>query len=160
MNNLYELSQALEHFDFEFDEETGELLNAEEYDGLISDRNEKIRNCIYWLKNKQAEAEALKNAKMDFAKRQSAAEKSVERMKGYIELCLNGEKWQSEDKLNKVSYRKSEVVMLPENIYEINSEFLKYSPPTADKTAIKKAIKNGQNVDGCYLVEKQNIQIV
>ena len=61
MSNLYELSQALEGFEYEFDEETGEFLNADELDKLVADRDEKVLNCIFFMLNKQAEAEALKS---------------------------------------------------------------------------------------------------
>ena len=39
------------------------------------------------------------------------------------------------------------------------SEFLKYSEPTADKTAIKAAIKEGKEVAGAEILVKNNLQI-
>ena len=38
-------------------------------------------------------------------------------------------------------------------------EYLKFSAPTADKTKVKKALKDGIKVEGAMLVEKHNIQI-
>lgn len=160
MSNLYELSQALEGFEYEFDEETGEFLNADELDKLVADRDEKILNCIFFMLNRQAEAEALKNEKLKLGKRQAQAEKSVESMKRYISNCLGGLPWKSHDGVHKVSYRKSEVVTVPDNVFEIDDEYLTYAEPKPNKDAIKKAIKAGIEVKGCELVEKKNIQIV
>ena len=160
MSNLYELSQALEGFEYEFDEETGEFLNADELDKLVADRDEKVLNCIFYMLNKQAEAEALKNEKMKLGKRQAQAEKSVESMKKYISSCLGGMPWKSDDGVHKVSYRKSEVVTVPENVFDLDDEYLNYKEPTPNKEAIKKAIKSGIEIDGCELIEKKNVQIV
>lgn len=159
MSNLYELSQALEGFEYEFDEETGEFLNADELDKLMADRDEKVLNCIFFMLNKQAEAEALKNEKLKLGKRQAQAEKSVESMKKYISSCLGGLPWKSHDGVHKVSYRKSEVVAVPDNVFEIDDEYLTYAEPKPNKDAIKKAIKSGIEVKGCELVEKKNVQI-
>lgn len=160
MSNLYELSQALENFEYEFDEETGEFLNADELDKLVADRDEKVLNCIFFMLNKQSEAKALKSEKLKLGKRQAQAEKSVESMKKYISSCLGGLPWKSHDGVHKVSYRKSEVVTVPDNVFEIDDEYLTYAEPKPNKDAIKKAIKSGIKVKGCELVEKKNIQIV
>ena len=160
MSNLYELSQALENFEYEFDEETGEFLNADELDSLVADRDEKILNCILFMLNTQAEAEALKNEKLKLGKRQAQKERSFESMKRYVSNCLGGLPWKSHDGVHKVSYRKSEVVTVPENVFDLDDEYLTYKEPTPNKEAIKKAIKAGIEVKGCELVEKKNIQIV
>lgn len=159
MSNLYELSQALENFEYEFDEETGEFLNADELDKLVADRDEKILNCILFMLNTQAEAEALKNEKLKLGKRQAQKERSFENMKVYVSECLSGLPWKSHDGVHKVSYRKSEVVSVPDNVFEIDDEYLTYEKPTPNKDAIKKAIKAGIKVKGCELVEKKNVQI-
>lgn len=59
----------------------------------------------------------------------------------------------------KLSFRKSESVEI-ENQDLIPKEFIKekisYTP---DKTAIKEAIKSGQDVQGCTLIVNQNLQV-
>lgn len=155
--NLYEINKLMEDFEFQFDEETGELLNADELDTIELERNEKIANCIYFYKNKLAEAEALKAEKMRLADRQKRAEKQADRMKEWLTYCLNGEKWQSADKILKISYRRSDEVVA--DINEVGDEFLRYKLPELDKSKIKKALKNGEEVPGAELIEKINIQI-
>lgn len=155
--NLYELCKEFEGFEFEIDEDTGEVLNADDLDELEMTRDEKITNCIYFLKNKQAEAEALKAEKQKFADRQKAAENQVQRMQDYLTICLNGEKWQNADKTHKVTYRKSEVVQA--DVTVISDEYLRYKEPEVDKAKIKRAIKAGEAVPGAQLVERYNIQV-
>ena len=155
--NLYEMCKELETFEFDIDLETGEVLNADELDALEVSRDEKILNCIYFLKNKQAEAEALKAEKQRFADRQKAAENQVARMKDYMAVCLNGDKWQSADKTHKITYRRSEEVRA--DVSQISDEFLRYKEPELDKAKIKKALKAGEVIPGAELVEKLNMQV-
>lgn len=156
---LYELTQAMANFDFDIDDETGEILNADELDQLEMDRNEKLKNCVLYYKNLKAEAEALKAEKQALAKRQQAAERKAERMKEYLDFNLQGEKFAPEDDVRvRVSYRKSESVECPDWT-QVSDEYLRYKDPELDKTKIKKAIKAGETVKGCSLVVNNKIQI-
>lgn len=157
MAALYELIRAFENFEFEFDEETGELLNADDLDNIEIALDDKIKNCVYYYKNKKAEAEALKAEKMRFAERQKAAERQAQTMGEYLANCLQGEAWQSADKTQKITYRKSDEVVA--DVAQLPAEYLRYKEPEADKTAIKKAIKAGVEIAGAQLIEKRNIQI-
>ena len=38
-------------------------------------------------------------------------------------------------------------------------DLLSYSAPTPNKTAIKSALKNGEEIEGAYILKTQNIQI-
>ena len=156
---LYELTEEMRNFDLQIDEDTGEISNAEDLDQLITDRNEKLKNCVLWYKNQKAEADALKAEKMKLAKRQQEAERKAEWMKNYLESCLDGEKFEPEDDVRvRITYRKSEQVECPDWTV-VSDEYLRYKDPELDKTKIKKALKAGEKVDGCQLVTKMNIQI-
>ena len=157
---LYELTEAMRHFDLEIDEETGEIQNADELDQLQMDFEQKLKNCVYWYKNKKAEAEALKAEKMKLAKRQQTAERKVEWMKNYIAGCLGeGKKFAPEDDVTvRIGWRKSKTVEC-ENIYDVPDDYLRYKMPELDKKKVTDALKAGETVPGCELVEKQNIQI-
>jgi len=156
---LYELTAAMANFDFEIDEETGEIINADELDQLQMDRDQKLKNCVYYYKNMKAEADALKAEKMRLAKRQSIAEHKAERMKQYLDFCLHGEKFAPEDDVRvRVSYRKSQSVEC-DDIYKVPEDYIRYKEPELKKTEIKKAINAGHEVAGCWLEEKNNIQI-
>ena len=157
---LYELTEAMRFFDLEIDEETGEILNADELDQLQMDFDQKLKNCVYWYKNQKAEAEALKAEKMKLAKRQQTAERKVEWMKTYIAGCLGeGVKFAPEDDVTvRIGWRKSKTVEC-ENIYDVPDDYLRYKMPELDKKKVTDALKAGEAVPGCELVEKQNIQI-
>lgn len=156
---LYELTEAMKGFDFEIDEETGEILNGPELDQIQMERDEKLKNCVYYYKNVLAEAAALKEEKTKLQKRQQIAEKKAESMKKYIAYCLQGEKFAPKDDVRvRVTYRKSETVQCSD-IYRVPDDFLRYKEPELDKTKVKKALKAGEKVEGCTLIEKQNIQI-
>ena len=157
---LYELTEAMRFFDLEIDEETGEILNADELDQLQMDFDQKLKNCVYWYKNQKAEAEALKAEKMKLAKRQQTAERKVEWMKDYIAGCLGeGVKFAPEDDVTvRIGWRKSKTVEC-ENIYDVPDDYLRYKMPELDKKKVTDALKAGEAVPGCELVEKQNIQI-
>lgn len=156
---LYELNEAMQNFDLEIDEETGEILNAEELDLLMLEHELKLKNCVYWYKNMKAEADALKAEKQKLAKRQQTAERKAEWMKSYIDADLCGKEFKPEDDVTvRVSYRKSKVVECSD-IYRVSDEYLRYKEPELDKTKVKKALADGLQVEGCTIVEKNNIQI-
>ena len=156
---LYELNEAMRNFDLEIDEDTGEILNANELDLLALEHELKLKNCVYWYKNVKAEADALKAEKMKLAKRQQIAERKAEWMKEYIAYDLNGKDFKPEDDVTvRVGWRKSKTVECAD-IFRVPDEYLRYKEPELDKAKVKKAIADGIEVDGCTIVEKNNIQI-
>lgn len=156
---LYELNEALQNFELQIDEETGEVVNADELDLLTLEHDLKLKNCVWWYKNKVAEAEALKAEKMKLAARQKSAERQAEWMANYIDMDLDGKPFKpSDDVTVNVDYRKSNVVEC-DNIFDVPDDYLRYKEPELDKAKIKKAFKDGIKVAGCRIVEKNNIQI-
>lgn len=156
MAKLYDLVREIEDFEFEVDEETGEILNAEDLDNLELEKNEKIEQLCLWIKNLKSDAAAYKAEKDSFAKKQKAAENKAESIKNYIAYILAGEKFKT-DRVT-VSYRKSEQVECLD-MSLVDDDYLRFEEPELNKTKIKKALKEGIKVGGCMLVEKQNMQI-
>lgn len=156
MAKLYDLVREIEDFEFEIDEETGEILNANDLDNLELEKNEKIEQLCLWIKNLKSDASAYKAEKDSFAKKQKAAENKAESIKNYIAYILAGEKFKT-DRVT-VSYRRSEQVECPD-MSLVDDDYLRFKEPELDKTKIKKALKEGVKVGGCMLVEKQNMQI-
>ena len=154
---LFEINEALMNFQFDIDEETGEILNAKELETLEMARDEKIENVGLWVKNLKAEAEAIKAEKDAMAKRQKQAENKAKSLENYLYFATQGKPFTTPRVA--ISYRKSEAVeivdetAIPEQY--VNIEVV--SKP--NKKAIKDAIKSGETVDGCTLVERENIQI-
>lgn len=151
--NLYEIDNEILGC---VDAETGEIFDADKFEELGLERDTKIEKICLWIKNLQAEAEALKAEKMAFANRQKVVENKMESLKKYITGYLDGASFESTKV--KVSFRKSESLeVLDFNL--IPDEYLKYNEPTVDKAGIKAAMKLGKNFDGIAIIEKQNIQI-
>lgn len=151
MPSLYKIEQEIMEC---LDLETGEILDAERLNALEMEWQEKVESVALWIKNLSADAIAYKAEKEAFADREKAALKKIESLKNWLAGALGGQKfstWRC-----AVTFRKSEAVeiedesMIPQ--FLIN-EKVTYSP---DKTAIKAALKEGQEIPGCKLIERMN----
>ena len=138
------------------DQETGEIIDTDKLDELTSDRDSKIENIACWIKNLNAEAKALQDQKMEFAKRQKTAENQAEKLKKYLTDYLQGQKFETSKV--KISYRKSSSVEVSD-ITLLDAEYLTTPEPVPNKTAIKDALSSGTVVPGACIVIKENIQI-
>ena len=157
---LYDINARMEYLLEQVDEETGELLcSYEELEALALARDEKLENLALYVKNKAAEAEAIKAEKQALEKRQKAALNRAERARDFLARMLAGEKFTTPKVA--VSWRKSEVVELGMGFFasDENERFLKYRDPEPDKVAIKAALKAGEAVPGAELVTRQNMSI-
>lgn len=153
MANLYEIdAQIMACVDFE----TGEIIDEEKLQALQLEFNQKVEGIALWIKNLLAEAKMIKEEKDSLAARQKTCENKAESLKKYLSSALDGEKFKTAKV--SISYRKSESVEI-EDISLLDDNYLKFKEPEADKTKIKEALKNGVELQGVTLVEKNNIQI-
>lgn len=140
------------------DTESGEIIDLEAIAALEMERDTKIENLGCWYKNLLADAEALKAQKNAFAEREKVAKAKAESLRGFLGRYLNGKKFETAKVA--MSFRKSEAVEFDAKcIGDVPEEFLKFKDPELDKVAVKKAIKAGETVPGCELVQRQNLQI-
>lgn len=153
MATLYEIDQGILNC---FDLETGEILNVDKLSKLQMERDTKIENVALWIKNLNADIAAYKAEKDSFAEKEKQAKTKVEGLKTWLGFALNGNKFNTTKVA--VSFRKSEVVEVDEEQCpkEWMNEKVTFSP---DKIAIKNAIKQGREIEGCTLIERNNIQI-
>lgn len=150
---LYEIDQAIMDC---IDMETGEIVNEELLNDLQMERDAKIENVALWIKELKAEAEALKAEKLAFAERQKVTENKMESLKKWLAYALNGEKFKTVRA--SVTFRTTDKVEVAD-IYKLDENYLRYKEPEADKDAIKKAIKAGQQVAGAALVQSTSVII-
>lgn len=150
--NLYEIDREILAC---IDYETGEILDSQRLEMLEMEKEKKIENIGLWIKNLEAEAEALKKEKDAFAAREKSAKNKADQLKKYLESALCGQKFQT-TKLS-ISFRTSTTLEMSENA-EVPEQFRKYSF-VLDKTKMKESIKNGANYKGFWLQKKQNISI-
>lgn len=152
---LYEIDEAIMNC---FDTETGEMTDAEAFDELLMQRETKIENVLLWIKDLDAEAEAIKTEKMNLAKRQSAAENKAANLRKYVKDALAGERFQSAKV--SVTYRTDKQTVLKEGFTDADVP-LEYSIITTkpDKSKIRAAIENGAVIDFAEVVVNQNMII-
>lgn len=151
--NLYQIDEEIMKC---VDMETGEIVDAVMLDQLQMDRNTKIENIACWIKNLNADVEAFKKEKQTLAERQKAAENRVESLKKYLAYHLAGQKFSTPRVA--ISFRKTSSVNITD-MSLLSKEYLKFTDPTPDKTAIKNAIKAGVGVAGAEIVEGKSISI-
>lgn len=158
--SLYEINAQIEQaWSAAVDPETGEIISeeaAQAVEQLTMAREDKIENLALYYKNLTAEAKALKNEKLALEARQSAAKKKAESIKKYLASSMNGEKYKSEKVA--ISWRKSESVSVDENAF-LPDDYMTFKEPVPNLTAIKKALKAGEKIDGATLTSSNNIQI-
>ena len=150
--NLYEINKAMQEC---INLETGEI-DLELFEKLQLAKDEKIENVALWIKNISSDVEGMENEKKAFEERIKAAKNKVIALKTYLEMALNGEKFQTAK--CSITFRKSKSVTVLD-VSKLDKDYLKYADPTADKTAIKKAIESGVTIAGASLVENLNVQI-
>lgn len=153
--NLYEIDEAILDC---IDLENGDILDIEKLDALEMERHAKISNLACWIKDLKSDAAAIKAEKEILEGRMKAKSNLADRLSNYLEKYLNGAKF--EDSRCAISYRKSESTEIAEDL-DLNTlpDDCKKITVTANKTAIKAALKSGAKIDGCALVVKNNIQI-
>lgn len=120
---------------------------------------EKCVNVACLIKNTEAEAEAIKNEEKKLSERRKSAERKAEWLRAYLAGNMQ-EGVPIKDARAVLTWRKStsvEVGCKPEELPEILRRTK--TIVEADKTAIKTCLENGQEVAGCQLVQKFNLQI-
>lgn len=119
---------------------------------------EKIENTAKYMVNVESDIQGLKTEIDRLTKIKKAKENAVERLKNNVEYVM---KQKGIEKLAvgtfKAGYRKSESVEII-NLDVIPADFTKVEIK-ADKTAIKKAIKAGETVDGAQIQTNMNFYI-
>jgi predicted RNase H-like nuclease (RuvC/YqgF family) len=170
---LYDIDSRLETlFSQGFDEETGEIFESEEelakaIDEVQLDLDTKIENIGCYIKNLEADVEALKKEEDNLEKRRKQTERKIEGLKnylnGYLTACYPNDedrrKWKFKTPKVILGYRKSTKVEVP-NLDVLDKEFITVKTEvSANKKAIGEALKNGKEVKGAYLKENINLSI-
>lgn len=163
---LYELTNDyLALLDAIDNDEIPEEAIADTLEAITASIEDKADSIACMLKNLDAECEAIKAEEKRLAERRKAKEKAHERIKQYLsETLQRAGLTKIETARNKITFRKSETVEVDEDVFiewaqKHRDDLLKYSKPTADKTAIKRVLKDGIEIEGAELRINQNIQI-
>lgn len=144
-------SRIEEIIDEAIDPETGEVIDEEALDAIAALQEQKddaIEQMGLYYKDMMAEVDAVKAEAKKLTDRAKAVENRAETVKKYLVRALDGKKFKT-PRLS-VSYRKSEQTVV-DDLSKIPYEYLKWKDPDADKAAIKKAIKAGEEVPGAHI---------
>lgn len=157
---LYEINEAiLAVFEKAVDPETGEVVDdalLADYEALRMDRDEKVENIGLFIKNLEADADAIKAEADKLYARARACTNKAEHLRNYLEYCLGGEKFRS-PRLD-VSYRRSKRVEVSD-MDAIPMMYLRYKAPEVNRKMVADEIKAGHTVPGCELVENVSMII-
>lgn len=169
MTHLYDLDNGiLEILENGFNlacinEETGEIdtEKVQSYlESLQVERGKKIENIAVYIKSLESEAQAIKTEEKRLKERREAKERKAERLKDYLKfslLSVGDSKFETARCV--LSFLTSKQVIVSD-MEKLDKAYVKERVEyTADKTAIKKAIENGVEIDGAYIEEKKNLQV-
>ena len=160
--NIYFINRQIEELLAETDPETGEVLfDPEQLNELIMEKEAATEDLALGYKNLTAEAAAIRAEANALTERARKVEKMAENAKRYLSVILNGEKFKTARV--SIGYRSSSKVDLAENFISWAKEnaprLLREKEPEADKSEIKRLLKNGVTVPYATLIEESNIQI-
>lgn len=120
---------------------------------------EKIKNCCYIIKQLEADAKVLKEEKDKLEAKQKTAENGAKRMRAKVLEFMN-----------ITNTKKSKVDIFTLNVVETKSVnitdeskipavFLVEQAPKIDKTAIKKALSEGEAVAGAEIQINESVRL-
>ena len=155
---LFEINEAIQNaIELGCDPETGEILDASALDQLYMDRDAKIENICMYIKDLNAEVYALKTEEKRLLERRKVSERKAESLKNYLQAMLGGQKWKSARAV--VSYRKTQSVVV-DDLDAIPVEYMRIKTVTEpDKMVIKDALKDGKEIAGVHLEERQSMSV-
>lgn len=157
--SLFQINQEyLDILENGVDQDTGEITQEASEALGISIKEAKVKSEAYIaiIKKYEADAEILKQYEDQANKLRKQVDKKIEYLKkNLLNAVLNFGEINTD--LYKISSRKSESVEITD-LEQIPNEFV-ILKKQADKKEIKDAIKNGVDVPGAMLIEKENLQI-
>lgn len=160
MANLYEITREAQELAF--------LLETEEFtpelEAMLVINQEKmevkVNNYAKVIANIQSDSDAIDQEIKRLKAMKDSKDRAITRLKDAVrEAMLVSAIDKIESPLFKLSLRRSESVEV-DIVEALPSEFINIkNVVTADKVAIKEAIKRGENVIGARIIENFNLQI-
>jgi len=136
---------------------------ADTLEGLSGDLETKAQNVAFFVRNLEATAAAIKQAEADMAARRKAMENRADGLKRYIfeSMTVAGiEKIECPHFRLAIKNNPAAVDVFEPGL--VPASFMRTPeppPPALDKTAIKEALKAGQDVPGARLTSGQRLEI-
>jgi hypothetical protein len=136
---------------------------ADTLESISGDLTTKAQNIAFVVRNMEATAEAIKTAAAGMTGRAKALEQRAKNIRHYL---LDNMERAGVEKIDspyfRLSIRKNPIAVAIEDERQIPARFMVQAPPpppVPSKTAIADALKNGEDVPGCRLVQGVRLQI-
>lgn len=163
MANIYELTADIQLLWNLMDQ--GELEDDAILDAMMNSQEEltiKLEGYCKWIRNMEAEADAIKAEEKRLAARRKVLEHTIERAKSSMHYAMNvsGEK-KIKSNLFTISIQNNPPkVVMDEDIENIPERYIKYLDPEIDKAKIKEDIQKGIDVEGiAHLEQTESLRI-
>lgn len=161
MSTLYELTaEYMALLDMMEDADTDPDILADTLEGLNGELENKVRGCCMVIRELEANDEMLTKEIKRMTDNRNVVRNSIQRMKDYIKGNMDALEIKKIDTgLFKVSVAANPPLLEVMDESVIPNEYLIPQAPKVDKTAIKKALKDGKQVTGCYLSQSESLRI-
>ena len=157
---LYDIDNRLQEL---VDPKTGEIADYEAFEALDMERNRKLENMACWIKNMKADMDGIAAEVKALQARKTAIAKRAERIAGYLQEALAGQKFETPK--CSITYRNSTAVVIGDSATVVeyleshgHTDCVTYAEPKIDKNELKKLLNDGE-VPGASLEKRQNMQI-
>lgn len=137
-------------------------------DAVDGEMEDKLANCGAFIKQLNAEIEALDDEIKSLRYRSAAKKREIDSFKSYIMGCMENADVKKVDKpLAKLTIRQNaesvevadEMNLIAWAMTHDHDDLLRYSVPDINKTAIKDAIRSGADIPGAQLVRTKSLII-
>lgn len=160
--SLYQLTgQYQEALSTLLDADLPEEVVADTLEGLVGSIEEKAKNVAAFARNLEASAAAIREAEKQMAARRQFIEARAKRMREYLLSNMQAagiSKIESPWFALAIRNNPESVAIDDENA--LPADYVRVNEVrSADKAAIKDAIKAGKDVPGCRLVRTQRLEI-
>lgn len=158
MATLYELTTQASML---YEMLQGEIIDEQIFNDTLEamGAGEKVESYCKVIKQFQSDAEMFKTEIDRLTARKKTAENAVERMKAALLLFMQQT---GQDKVKAGSFAVSTATTQAVNITDENAIpciYLVEQPPKIDKAGIKKALKDGEQINGAELINNTGVRI-
>ena len=157
MANLYEITQDyLQILSMMEDPELDPQTLADTMEAVEGELEIKAENYAKVMKNLEADVAGIKAEIERLSERKKTIENNIKNMKSALQMAMETTgKTKFKTELFSFGIRKNapSVIMDEPYIENIPERFLKYSEPTINRSAIKEAIQNGEDLEGLAHLE-------
>ena len=162
MRALYEIDQSILAC---VDMETGEIIDPEQLTALQMEREAKLEGVTLWIKDLNAEAEAVKAEADKLTARKRSLDNKITSLKAWLVWALDGQKLKT-PRCSVYQTHSTRVQVADENeligflqTLEAPERFLRFREPELRKDEIKRALKDGFVIPGAKLEDTESVVI-